>query len=76
MMECASFYTVVETVTSVKGRDSPLINRFEVSAILHKLFESPLATKLTAKQDFETLKDQICALFFTTSIPRIDVAFF
>lgn len=74
-MECQNFYRVVEVVTSIVHRDSPHIRRIEVVNILQKLFEGRLQLK-SRVLDYQALQEQICALFFTSTITKIDSAFF
>lgn len=74
-MECQTFYRVVEVVNSFVHRDNPMIRRIEVINILQKLFEGRLHLK-SRIQDYQALQEQICALFFTNTIMKIDSAFF
>jgi hypothetical protein len=56
-------------------RDNPMIRRIEVINIMQKLFEGKLHL-MTRMQDYLTLQEQICALFFTNTVVKIDSAFF
>ena len=75
MMQCQTFFRVVEVVNSFVHRNNPMIRRIEVINILQKLFEGKMLLK-SRMQDYATLQEQICALFFTNTVVKIDSAFF
>jgi hypothetical protein len=75
MMQCQTFFRVVEVVNSFVNRNNPMIRRIEVINILQKLFEGKMLLK-SRMQDYATLQEQICALFFTNTVVKIDSAFF
>lgn len=77
MFDYRAFSTVNDAVARVLIQGQTMIIQSDVIRILGCIFQSEQDSLYLLKdEDFTTLQEQICALFFTNTVMEIDVAFF